>query len=427
MMKKIVGFSILTVLIISLISCPILAQDQKEVTIAVGGNSVDSAKDLADMYMKENPDVKVEILETPSSSTERLDLYLQFFEAKSSKVDIYTVDVVWPGILADHLIDFYDYGAEKVIDKHFDAIVENNTLDGRLIAMPWYTDGGLLYYRTDLLNEYGYDSPPKTWDKLEEMAAKIQAGERKKGNQDFWGFLWQGNAYEGLTCNALEWISSHDGGKIVNSDKKITIYNDQAIKAIDRAASWVGEISPPSVTGLQEESSRHIWQNGNAAFIRNWPYIYSLGNSEDSEIKGKFDVAPLPGDEKGMSASTLGGWQLAVSKYSKNKEVAADVAMFMASERAQKYRAIEESYNPTIESLYKDEEVLEARPFFGDLYQVFRNAVPRPSTVTAPNYNEVSTSFFQSVHSVLSGETKAVEALGNLQYEIQDITGFEIE
>jgi|Wag4MinimDraft_9_1082661.scaffolds.fasta_scaffold00020_1 trehalose/maltose transport system substrate-binding protein len=426
-MKKLVKISILSLIIISLISIPLLAQNKDTVTIAVGGNSVDSAKDLANMYMEENPEINVEILETPSSSTERLDLYLQFFEAKSSEVDVYTVDVVWPGILADHLIDFNDYGAEKIIDKHFDAIVENNTLDGRLIAMPWYTDGGLLYYRTDLLEEYGYDSPPKTWDKLEEMAATIQAGEREKGNQDFWGFLWQGNAYEGLTCDALEWVASHDGGQIVNSDKEITIYNDQAIKAIDRAASWVGEISPSSVTGLQEESSRHIWQNGNAAFIRNWPYIYSLGNSEESAIRGKFDVSPLPGDEPGMSASTLGGWQLAVSKYSQNKEAAADVAMFMASEEAQKYRAIEESYNPTIKSLYEDNEVLEARPFFEDLYGVFMNAVPRPSTVTAPNYNEVSTSFFQSVHSVLTGDQEAAEALGNLQYEIQDITGFEIK
>ncbi|CCU80118.1 Maltose/maltodextrin ABC transporter, substrate binding periplasmic protein MalE [Halanaerobium saccharolyticum subsp. saccharolyticum DSM 6643] len=426
-MKRLIKISLFSLLIISLFSIPLLAQDQEIVTIAVGGNSVDSAKELANMYMEKNPETNVEILETPSSSTERLDLYLQFFEAKSSEVDVYTVDVVWPGILADHLIDFNDYGAEKIVDKHFDAIVENNTLDGRLIAMPWYTDGGLLYYRTDLLEEYGYDAPPKTWDKLEEMAATIQAGEREKGNQDFWGFLWQGNAYEGLTCDALEWVASHNGGQIVNSNKEITIYNDQAIKAIDRAASWVGEISPPSVTGLQEESSRHIWQNGNAAFIRNWPYIYSLGNSEDSAIKGKFDVSPLPGDEPGMSASTLGGWQLAVSKYSQNKEAAADVAMFMASEKAQKYRAIEESYNPTIKSLYEDEEVLAARPFFEDLYGVFMNAVPRPSTVTAPNYNEVSTSFFQSVHSVLNGEQEAAEALGNLQYEIQDITGFEIK
>lgn len=426
-MKRLVKISLLSLLIISLFSLPLLAQEKETVTIAVGGNSVDSTKELADMYMKNNPEINVEILETPSSSTERLDLYLQFFEAKSSEVDVYTVDVVWPGILADHLIDFYDYGAKEVVGKHFDSIVENNTLDGRLIAMPWYTDGGLLYYRTDLLEEYGYNSPPKTWDKLEEMAATIQAGEREKGKQDFWGFLWQGNAYEGLTCDALEWVSSHDGGRIVNSDKEITIYNDQAIKAIDRAASWVGEISPPSVTGLQEESSRHIWQNGNAAFIRNWPYIYSLGNSNDSAIKGKFDVSPLPGDEPGMSASTLGGWQLAVSKYSENKEAAADVAMFMASEEAQKYRAIEESYNPTIKSLYEDEEVLEARPFFEDLYGVFMNAVPRPSTVTAPNYNEVSTSFFQSVHSVLTGEQEAVEALGSLQYEIQDITGFKIK
>ncbi len=180
------------------------------------------------------------------------------------------------------------------------------------------------------------------------MAQVIQDGERAAGNADFWGYVWQGNAYEGLTCDALEWIESNDGGSIISPDKVITINNDKAAAAIDRAAGWVGTISPSGVTGFQEEDARNMWQAGNAAFMRNWPYAYSLGNADDSVITGLFDVSPLPAGDSGSGAATLGGWQLAVSKYSEHPDVAADVALFLTSREEQKIRAVEGSFNPTV-------------------------------------------------------------------------------
>ncbi len=299
-------------------------------------------------------------------------------------------------------------------------------MDGKLVGIPWFTDAGLLYYRTDLLEKYGYTAAPKTWVELEEMAVKIQEGERAAGNPDFWGFVWQGNAYEGLTCDALEWIYSSGGGTIISPDKKITINNEKAIAAVDLAASWVGKISPAGVTGFQEEDARNMWQAGNAAFMRNWPYCYSLGNKPDSVIAGKFDVAPLPsGMEGGGGAATLGGWQIAVSKYSKYPEEAVKLALFMTSGGEQKTRAIEGSFNPTIMFLYNDAEVCEASPFMCKLYDVFTNAVARPSTATAPKYNEVSTAFFQAVHSVLTGKADGQAAFEELELDLAGITGFE--
>ncbi|MDN5304425.1 MAG: trehalose/maltose transport system substrate-binding protein [Fusobacteriaceae bacterium] len=161
--------------------------------------------------------------------------------------------------------------------------------------------------------------------------------------------------------------------------------------------------------------------------MRNWPYAYSLGNADNSVIKGKFGVAPLPMDKGGKHAAALGGWQLAVSKYSAHPEIAADVALFMASEKVQKMRAIEGSFNPTIKSLYQDKEVLAAAPFFGSLYDVFTNATPRPSTATAPNYAQVSQKFYQAVYSVLNGQSTAEAALEDLAYDLEDITGFPIK
>ena len=403
------------------------AAGKTTVTVAAGavGQELELTKAAAQRYMDKHPDVVVNVLDTPDLVQDRLGLYLQFFEAQSSEVDIYQIDVIWPGDLAEHFVDLNQYGAKDVASQHFDAIIENNTVDGKLVGIPWFTDAGILYYRTDLLKKYGYDNPPKTWDELEEMAKKIQDGERSEGNQDFWGFVWQGNAYEGLTCDALEWINSNGGGRIVSPDKKITINNPQAAAMLDRAAKWVNTISPPGVTGYGEEDARNQWQAGNAAFMRNWPYAYSLGNAEDSPIKGKFDVTTLPEGGAGHSAATLGGWQLAVSKYSKNPAVAADVALFLASPEEQKIRAIEGSLNPTIKSLYQDPDVLAAVPFFGTLYDVFTHAVARPSTATAPKYNETSTIFFNGVHSVLTGEKDGQTAVEEMELDLQDLLGFE--
>jgi trehalose/maltose transport system substrate-binding protein len=221
------------------------------------------------------------------------------------------------------------------------------------VAIPWFTDAGLLYYRTDLLEKYNFE-PPTTWDELEEQAAVIQEGERADGNPDFVGFVWQGDSYEGLTCDALEWIAANDGGTIISPDEVITINNPNAIAIVDQAAGWVGTISPTGVTGFGEEDARAVWQGGNAAFMRNWPYAYSLGQGSDSAVAGNFDVSPLPAGESGSGAATLGGWQLAVSRYSENPEIAADVALFMANYDNQKIRAVEGSLNPTIMSLYDD-------------------------------------------------------------------------
>ncbi len=395
------------------------------ITVAAGavGIEFELAQAAAQRYMDANPGVTVNVLDTPDLADDRLGLYLQFFEAQSSEVDVYQIDVIWPGDLAEHLVDLYDYGAADVAGDHFPAIIQNNTVDGHLVGIPWFTDAGLLYYRTDLLEKYGYDGPPATWDDLEEMANTIQEGERAEGNQDFWGYVWQGNAYEGLTCDALEWVASNDGGTIVSNTGEITIFNPQAIAIVDQAASWVGTISPDGVIGFAEEDARNVFQAGNAAFMRNWPYAYSLGNAEDSAVAGLFDVSPLPAGDSGSGAATLGGWQLAVSKYSENPEVAADVALFMASEEEQKIRAIEGSYNPTIMSLYEDPDVLAATPFFGTLYNVFINAVARPSTITAPRYAETSRLFYTAVHSVLQGDADAETAFAELELDLADVTG----
>ena len=418
-------FLVILLTIAFLLTVPVFTLSAEEVTVTVAGGAVGEELELtrkaAEMYMEENPDVKVSVLDTPDMVEDRRGLYLQFFESRSSEVDIYQIDVIWPGDMAEHFVDLYDFGAEEVIDQHFPAIVENNTVDGKLIGIPWFTDAGLLYYRTDLLEKYDLDVP-NTWTELEEAAQIIKDGEREEGNRDFQGFVWQGGPYEGMVCNALEWIDSAGGGTIISPEGEITINNDQAAEIISQAAGWVGTISPTGILSYAEEDSRAVWQNGNAAFMRNWPYAYSLSRGEDSPIRDDFAVTTLPAVEGHDPAHTLGGWQLAVSKYSDNPEIAADVALFLAGYESQLMRATDGSMNPTIAELYEHEAVLEANPFFGDLYDVFVNAVARPSTISAPRYAEVSDAFVSEIHPVLSGDADVYEALEYLEDALIRIT-----
>ena len=361
----------------------------------------------------------VKHLTIPQSTSDILGLFRQMFAAKSTDIDVINIDVVWPGILKSHLVDLgpYSKGAEKA---HFPAIVANNTVGGKLVAMPWFTDAGVLYYRKDLLAKYN-EKAPTTWDELTATAKKVMDGERKAGNADMQGFVFQAKAYEGLSCDALEWVASNGGGSIIDAGGKTTIANPGAARALKTAASWIGGIAPTGVLNYGEEDARGVFQKGNSVFMRNWPYAWSLSQGADSPVKGKVGVVALPKGEGGKSAATLGGWQLAVSAYSKNQKEAADLVMYLTSEAVQKDRAIRGSYNPTIQSLYKDAEVLKANPFFGDLYDTFVGAVPRPSTVTGVKYNEVSAAFWNATHEVLSGKTSADESLKKLDAKLTSI------
>ena len=358
------------------------------------------------------------LVQGAESTTDRLQFMLQTFAAQAGDIDAGDIDVIWPGILASHAVDLA--GALPEGD-FFQPIIENNTANDKLVGIPMYTDAGLLYSRTDLLEKYGFDGPPVTWDDLEEMAQTIMEGETAETPQ-FTGFVWQGNAYEGLTCDALEWQYSNGGGKIINPDTlEVTLYNEQAIEAFEMAKGWVGTISPQAVTGYMEEDARAVWQGGNAAFMRNWPYAYSLSQAEDSVIRDKFTVGQLPTGDGETHAATLGGWQAFVSQYSQNQEVAKEFVRFYGSAPIQRARAIELALLPTIASLYEDPDVLAAQPYYEQLFDVFAGgAVPRPSTPAQDLYNEVSITYFTGVNQILTG-AEAEPTVAAMAAEIEDI------
>jgi trehalose/maltose transport system substrate-binding protein len=221
---------------------------------------------------------------------------------------------------------------------------------------------------------------------------------------------------------ALEWVSSHGGGTIVDEKGEITVNNPKAAQALRTAAGWVGKISPEGVLNYTEEEARGVFQAGNAVFMRNWPYAWALAQGGDSPVKDKVAVAPLPkGGADGRNAGTLGGQLLAVSKYSKNAEAATDLVMYLTSADEQKRRAIAGSFNPTLPALFKDPEIQKAAPFIGELLDVFTNAVARPAAITGQSYNKVSSEFFNTTHQVLSGRAQPEQALAGLDRDLKRI------
>ncbi|EEZ33886.1 sugar ABC transporter, periplasmic sugar-binding protein [Brucella sp. NF 2653] len=395
------------------------------VEISIAANSTgDNIKFLQEQVAKFEKDTgnKVNIISMPSSSSEQFSQYRLWLAAGNSDVDVYQTDIVWAPQLSDQFIDLTE-ATKDVTGAHFPSIIASQTVNGKLVALPFYTDAPALFYRKDLLEKYN-KPVPKTWDEMAATAKDIMEKERADGKADLWGFVFQGNAYEGLTCNALEWIKSSGGGQIVEPDGEISVNNEKAAAAIDRARGWIGTISPQGVLGYQEEESRGVWQTGNAVFMRNWPYVYALSNSADSAVKGKFDVAPLPAMAEGEPpASALGGWNLAVSKYSTKQDAAIALVKFLASPEVQKAEAVELSRLPTIEALYDDKDVIAAQPFMANWKPIFQNAVPRPSAATKVKYNKVSSKFWTAVHKTLAGSGTAAENLELLEVELTELKG----
>ena len=393
-----------------------------ELSVAAGdvGQELEQTQRILDNYRSRCPNVTINASQSPDLANDRLGYYNTQLDMGSADIDIYQIDVTWPGTFADHFINFYDYISpeSEAIQQHFPAIIENNTVEGKLVGLPWFTDAGLLYYRTDLLEKYDLEVP-QTWDQLERASEIIQRGEREAGNSSFWGYVWQGRASEAITTNALEWQASHGGGTIISPDGEVQINNPETAAAMSRAREWIGWISPPSIDEFTPGESLQLWQEGNAAFMRNWPFAYSISdNPQVSNVAGMFDVTQLPGDTPELRTGTLGGWQLAVSRYSEDVEAAVMLAEYMTSPEAQKLRA-EAGLLPTIDALYADEEILAAAPFLTAMREILQNATPRPSTIAGDHYGQVSRFYYEAISEILYEDGDPEDVLEDLEFELQ--------
>jgi len=364
---------------------------------------------------------EVRMVAPPAVADDRLAVYEELLGVRARQLDVLEIDVVWPGLLAEHLLDLGPALGEES-DRFFPSLIANNTVDGRLVALPWFLDLGLLFYRRDLLEASGL-AVPDTWRQLEDAAVILQDTHRAAGDRRFWGFIWQGWSYEGLTCNVMEWLGSWGGGRIVDAAGKVTVDNPRAEYALKRAGDWLGIISPPSVLMQTERESLDQFMNGHAAFMRNWPYAWAELSAPQSPMRGKVGVALLPrGGPDDPHPATLGGWQLAVSRYSEHPELATDLVRHLTSAALQRERALAGGYIPTRPALLEDPVLLEVQPFLALLTQPDLALVARPSTVTGGDYATVSKRVQRAVFQMLDDQATVEAALPALAAELEQLS-----
>ncbi|PGV53407.1 ABC transporter substrate-binding protein [Bacillus sp. AFS037270] len=378
---------------------------------------VDSWKELINKFEQQNPTIKVKLTQmpAPAKSTEIHQYLVTSLQSGQSDIDVFTGDVVWvPEFAAAGWTEPMDQYVNK--DEYYPGVIDALTYNGKLSAMPWYVDGGMLYYRKDLLEKYN-KPVPKTWDEMLATAKEIQS---KENNPKLQQFVWQGKQAEVLVCDFVEFLGSA-GGSILNTQGKSNADSPEFLKTLKFMKKLTDDkISPKSVLTFDEEPSRTVFTDGNAIFHRNWSYVWSVAQDpKQSKVVDKVGVAPLPSFDGNNSSSTMGGYQFMVAKNSKKKDAAIKFAQFLSSKESQLYFASELAFSPTRPSVLEDKGLQQKNPFLTGLDKVFQGTTARP---VSPDYPKLSLVLQSNISGVLSNSIKADDAAKQIDTELKKIT-----
>jgi multiple sugar transport system substrate-binding protein len=372
------------------------------VTYCTGKDTTGETKEWSKQFNAkyESQGLSVKIVEFPASADEQRNQFVQRQEAKSADCDVFRSDVIWTAEFASQkwLYDLTPY-LDKVKDRFIPSSLETATYDGKIWGVPSYTNAALLYYRTDRV-----DTPPTTWQELYKQA----------GSEG--GIVFQGAAYEGLTCDFLE-LAFAAGGEVLSEDgTKAVIDSPENVAATKLMADAVKSgAAPKAVSTYMEPESLAAWQTGDPGFMRNWPYAYGL-SQDTAKLKGKFAVSPLPEYEGAGKASILGGGNSVISAYSKNPGGALAVVDFLATQDWQTTLTAQFSQASPLKETWDQPEVQKAIPFYKELRQAIEQARARP---VSPVYPQISQAIYKNVNAAISGQTSAEDAMKQAQSDIQ--------
>jgi multiple sugar transport system substrate-binding protein len=370
-----------------------------------------------DKFNAQHPNGKVTLHELPDNADQQRQQMIQNVQIKNPKMAVMSVDVVWTSEFAAN--GYVEAPPADAVDTsgYLKAAVDAATYFNKLYVVPSTSDGGLLYYRTDLLKKYDIANPPTTFDEMKADCQKIQAGEK---DSKLGCFAGQYNKYEGLTVNFAEAVNSA-GGVIVGDDGKPNVNTPEANKGLSTLTDFFKEgLIPKGAITWQEEDGRRAFQEGQLIFHRNWGYVYNLASKTDgsSKVAGKFATAPLPGITVTPGVSSLGGHSFGIAKTAENKGTALDFVKFMTSEENQKANALATSSSPVLESLYSDPDLVKAFPMYPTLLKSIQSAKPRPKVV---NYGDVTLAIQDSAYSALQGQITPDQALQQLQSKLETL------
>jgi multiple sugar transport system substrate-binding protein len=347
-----------------------------------------------------HPGVKVVREVGPHSSTEFHDLVTQKLRNRDQEMDVFFMDVIWPAEFAAAgwtlpLDQFFSVAQQK---EFIAAPIQANSYDGRIYGVPVFVDAGMLYYRKDLLEKYDL-RPPRTWPDLVGQARLVLAQER---DPYLTGYSAQFKQYEGLVCNMMEFIMSN-GATLWNEQTLQSTLDDAGAKAAVRFVrdQIIGAISHRGVLAYQEPESLALFTQGKAIFHRNWPYAWEDANDpQRSKVAGKVGILPLPAFPGQKSVATLGGWQLGISRFSRNPQLAWQFIEHMTSSETQKRIALYTGRGPARKALYRDPEILKKNPQFESQYETFVLATPRPRTPVYLPLSNIMQRYFSSAIAI---------------------------
>jgi multiple sugar transport system substrate-binding protein len=381
---------------------------------AVGGAPAELA--VWEQFVAEFQDrtgIEVEIARQPANTGQRRQELIVALDSGQRNPDVFLMDVAWVGLFAAAGWLEPLTGVDRT--PFFPGILDTvDVRDGELLALPVYVDGGVLYYRRDLLEEYGIAAPPETLDQLRRTARRVEDRQRPR-RPDFYGFVWQGAQYEGLVCVFLE-LAGAEGG-FTRRDGRLLVDTEANVRALRAMREMIADgISPPSTfTEMREEQARTWFQQGNALYERNWPYAWALHQGSDSPVRGLVGVTAVPALNADDRVSTLGGWHAAVSIHSDRKADARRLVEFITSYEIQKRMVTTLGWNPGRRDLYDDPDVLALAPQLAELAPIFRHARPRP---VEPYYPQLSRILQRRLNAALAGSIAPENALAAAQREI---------
>ncbi|WP_309504967.1 ABC transporter substrate-binding protein [Streptomyces sp. KM273126] len=388
---------------------PEKSNDRGPITLASGKDTTGTLQAQLDRWNKQHPDEKVTLVELPESADQQRQQFIQNAQTKSDAYSVLNLDPIWVAeFAANQWIDELP-ATEFPLDKMIPAVVKTGNYFGKQYAVPFNTNAGLLFYRSDLLDKTGA-KPPTTWAEMKEACAKVQ---KLPEGKDIGCYAGQLDKYEGLTVNFSEAVASA-GGEVVDAKGKATVDTKAAKKGLQFLVDGFKDGTiPKQAATYQEEDGRRAFQAGKLLFHRQWPYQWALAGAKDgsSEVAGKFGVAPLPG-LTGPGKSSLGGLDLAISKFAKNKATALDFIKFFSNEANARTNLKVNSAAPPYADLYDDPALRKQFPYLATLKESLATATPRPVVV---RYGDATAAIQESAAAAMSGSQPVDAALADMQ------------
>jgi multiple sugar transport system substrate-binding protein len=369
--------------------------------------------EIFEEFHRRNPEIRIKHVEGPTATNTREDLYVTSFLSGQTIYDLVYADVPWipKFAAAGWILDLTDRWPSPEWDRFIPGIVAGSKYKGRIYSMPIQMNGGVLFYRKDLLDAAGA-KPPESFSDLVRLSQELQKP------PELWGFVWQGKQYEGLVCDYLEVLTGYGGTWIDPETGHVGLDEPAATAALVFLRDSIRRhgISPPGTTTYEEEATRQLFQSGRALFHRNWPYVWAVGQKEDSPVRGRIGMAPMPRSPEGRHASTLGGWGFAIAKTSLHKDAAWKFLEYISTLEPVLKLHESDGVEPALRAFYEQ----HPDPMQHRIYEILLTAIPRPPV---PQYAQASDILQRYVSAAITDRMAPATALAAAAKETRLLMG----